>query len=185
MPYHGGRAITLEGFEQIPDDPEGYRIELSRGLVVREPPPGAGHGDVCSRLVIALGGYVRANGLGRTVIEAGFLLSTDPPTVRQPDIAFVRASRVPADRPPAYWPFAPDLAIEVVSPSNTLSELQQKVIDYFEAGTVEVWLIDPHTRAATIYHGLSDIAVLREPERLDGGSIVSGFSMPLSEIFAW
>jgi Uma2 family endonuclease len=176
--------LSVEEYEQLRDEP-GYRTELSRGLLVREPQPGAIHGEVTGRIYFALDSFVRERGLGRVTNQTGFLLATLPRTVRGPDVAFVRRDRVPTEPPKSFWPFAPDLAIEVASPSNSLSDLQEKVIEYFEAGTEQVWIIEPRTRTVTIYRSLSDITLLRETETIDGGDLLPGFSVRIAGLFEW
>jgi Uma2 family endonuclease len=176
--------MTLEEYEQLKDEP-GYRSEVSRGLVVREPQPGARHGEVTSRVHIALSAFVRAHGLGKVTNQTGFQLASKPLTVRGPDVGFVRSARVPAEPPTGFWPGAPDLAVEVVSPANSLADLQEKVIEYFEAGAAMVWVIEPRTRSVMVYHSLTDIAVLREHETLDGGDLLPGFSIPIAQLFEW
>ena len=182
---HGRRPpLTVDEYERLRDEP-GYRSELSRGQLVREPQPGALHGEVTSRLHIALDAFVREYDLGRVTNQTGFRLASIPHTVRGPDVAFVRRERVPAQPPASFWPFAPDLAVEVASPSNSLSDLQQKVIEYFDAGTSEVWVIDPRTRTVTVYRSLTDIALLREDDTLESSQVIPRFSLPIARLFEW
>src|SRR6476659_7411489 len=109
----GASRISLEEYERTADEP-GDRTELHRGLLIKEPQPGALHGEVTGRLYTALDAFVRARQLGKTTCQTGFRLFSDPPTVRGPDVAFVRRARVPAEPPSSFWPFGPDLAVEVV-----------------------------------------------------------------------
>ena len=102
-------------------------------------------GRVAGNVFAELRAYVSAHDLGSVETECGFRLSEDEPTVRGPDVAFIARDRLPAQIPGGFWPFAPDLAIEVASPSNSLSDLQQKVLEYFDAGSRMVWVIDPQT----------------------------------------
>ena len=176
--------ISAEEYERLPDEP-GYRTELSRGMVVREPQPGAIHGRVTNRLAHALTSFVIGHDLGEITNQTGFLIMRNPDCVRGPDVAFIRRERVPADPPRSFWPLAPDLAIEVASPGNTLAELQQKVIEYFEAGTQEVWVIEPKTRTAMIYHSMNDISVLGANDSLTGGDLLPGFSIAMEELLQW
>jgi Uma2 family endonuclease len=117
--------ISLEQYERLRDVP-GYRSELARGWLVRELQPGAVHGEVTGRLFVALDAFVRSNELGKVINQTGFLLSIPPPTARGPDVAFVRRERVPAEPPAGFWPGAPDLAVEVASPANSIADLQEK-----------------------------------------------------------
>ena len=87
--------LTLEEYERMPDE-DGYSLELAAGRLVREPRPGARHGVIVGDLFRVLDSFVRKRGLGRVLIEAGFLLAEDPPTVRGPDVAFISVERLPA-----------------------------------------------------------------------------------------
>ncbi|HUP89962.1 MAG TPA: Uma2 family endonuclease [Longimicrobiales bacterium] len=174
-------TYTLAQYAQLDDD-DGYWSELSRGYLVREPQPGALHSDVVMELGVSLRAYVRKNDLGRIVVEGGFRLSIDPPTVRGPDIAFISKARLPDVVPVSWWPFAPDLAIEVVSPGRSLSTLQEKILEYFDAGTRAVWVIDLRTRSVTSYASLSDISIIRAPATLTGGELLPGFSLQLDAL---
>ncbi|MGH7482128.1 MAG: Uma2 family endonuclease, partial [Longimicrobiales bacterium] len=116
--------------------------------------------------------------------ETGFVLRQDPPTVRAPDAAFVATARIP---PPAgqlgFAALAPDLVVEIVSPSNWASELQARVLDYLEAGTRLVWVIDPASRTATVYRSRTDIEILSDDAALDGADVLPGLRLPLVELF--
>jgi Uma2 family endonuclease len=176
------KTLTLQEFENLPDD-DGYRPELSRGLLVREPQPGARHGRTTGKMHLALSAYVSRENLGSVEIECGFLLSTDPPTVRGPDLSFISRERLPASLPVGFWPFAPDLAVEVLSPGNTKRELEQKVQDYFDGGTRLVWVVDPRTRTATVYRPRAEIRIVGEHESLSGDDVLPGLVLPLNSIF--
>lgn len=184
MSPKGSGVLSVEEYRQLKDPPE-YRTELSRGLLVREPQPGALHGEVTNRVFRAVDTFVRAHQLGMVTNQTGFELKVIPRTVRGPDVAFVRQERVPAVPPDGFWPLAPDLAIEVASPSNSLSDLQEKVIEYFEAGTTCVWVIEPRTRSVTVYRSVSDIVLLRDSDILRGDPLLSGFSIATAQLFEW
>ena len=175
-------VFSIEQYERLPDEP-GYRVELSRGLLVREPQPGALHGEVTGRLYIALHAYVSKHDLGLVTNQTGFELSAIPRTVRGPDVAFIRRNRLPANIPIGFWQLAPDLAVEVASPANSLADLQEKTIEYFEAGCSLVWIVEPRTRTVTVYRSLSDIALLRESDLLEGGDLIPGFTLTVATIF--
>jgi Uma2 family endonuclease len=116
--------LSIEAFERLPDD--GWRRDLVRGQVVREPPAGFQHGRVAAQIAAILDAFVREHGLGVVVgAETGFILYDEPPTVRAPDLAFVAEGRL-ASEPVGFAPLAPDLAVEIVSPSNTSSEIQRE-----------------------------------------------------------
>lgn len=173
---------TIEEFQRLPDD--GTRLELVRGRVVREPPTGFEHGDLGLGIATHLRAFVKEHGLGTVVgPDTGFILAERPPTVRAPDAAFVRAEKLEGGRPRGFAPFAPDLAVEVVSPSNTLAEIQEKVLDYLDAGTALVWVVEPRGLRVTTYRSRSDIRILGPEDRLDAADVVPGFRIGITELF--
>lgn len=177
-------GMTAEHLWGLPDD--GYRYELIHGTLVREPPTGFTHADVASELLSRLRVYARTHGLGSAVgTDAGFILMRSPDTVLAPDIAFVSQSRLEAvGGIEGYWPCAPDLAVEIMSPSNPALELERKAALYLEAGTRLVWLINPKRRSAIVHApGVHAIRIALDGS-LQGGDVVPGFSCPLSDLFA-
>lgn len=177
-----GTLLTIEEFERLPDDDT--RCELVRGRVVREPPAGFEHGRLANRILYLLTRFVEEHGGGEILAsETGFVLFDDPPTVRAPDAAFVAAGRVPSPAPAGFGRLAPDLAVEVISPSNTLAELHAKVTDYLDAGTRLVWALDPGTRTITVYRSRKEIRLLAGGDELDGEDVLPGFRVRSSKIF--
>lgn len=176
--------LTLDEFERLPEDE--WRTELVRGRVVREPPAGMDHGRLASRIALRVAAYVEGNDLGEVFIaETGFVLYEDPPTVRAPDVAFVAKARLPAPEDSMrFGHLAPDLAVEVVSPSNTAAEIIDKAVDYLEAGTRLVWVVEPSRRCITVYRSRDEIRLLQEGDDLEGHDVLPGFSVPVAEIFA-
>ena len=165
-----------------PDIPE--RAELVRGVLVVREPPGFTHGAIVVRVASLLNDYVRSHNLGLVVAgDAGFHLASDPDTVRGADVAFVRRDRLPDPPPVAFADFAPDLAVEVLSPSDRPGQTLGKVADWLSGGTRLVWVIDPMQRSARIYHEDGAELVIGERDALDGGSVIPGFSCPLDSIF--
>jgi Uma2 family endonuclease len=131
-----------------------------------------------------IGSYARERGLGIVVTETGFLLSVEPPTVRGPDLAFLARESLPQELPSeGFWRVAPDLAIEVVSPSNTAAEIRGKVLEYLACGSRLVWVVDPATRSASAYRSRRDIALLTVDDDLEGGDVLPGFRLPIAELF--
>ena len=176
-------TVTLEEYERMPED-GAWRDELVRGRVVREPRPGVPHSLVLDGLVRALAVRVPPH-RGRLLFEAGFLLSVEPPTVRGPDLAIVLAERLPLQRSrKGFWTIPPDLAIEVVSPSNAAGEMREKVMEYLDAGTRMVWVVDPRTRTIAVYRSRYDIRLLTVEDALDGADVLPELSIPVAEIFA-
>jgi Uma2 family endonuclease len=184
MPRYGNsseRRRSLEEFQQLHDD-DGYRTELSRGMLVREPPPGGRHGWLCADLFRTLDRFVTENKLGKVLIETGFRLAMDPPTVRGPDIAFIAAQRIPQGIPAGFWELAPDLAVEVVSPSDRWSQVQDKVFDYLDAGTRLVWVVEPAKKRVIVYGARGEVSVLGESDVVDGGDVLPGFSVRAGDL---
>jgi Uma2 family endonuclease len=178
---HNTGLLTIEEFERLPDD--GWRLELVRGQVVREPPSGFEHGEIAFHIGSILHAFVRENHLGRVVgTDTGFVLFDEPPTVRAPDVAFVREEQVAFDRK-GFAPLAPDLAVEVVSPSNTMSEIHEKILDYLGAGSRLVWVVDPVSRTVVIYRSRDEIRLITKDGEIDGGDVLSGFRLKVSELF--
>ena len=175
-------SMSLEEFGRMPEE-DAFRVELSRGRVVREPRPGAEHGVIVARIVRLLGTAADVGGTGVVVTETGFLLRTDPPTVRGPDAAFIE--RNPADPVPrGFWREPPTLAIEVVSPSNTAAEIHEKILEYLEAGTELVWVVDPGPRSVTVWRPPGDAHVYRDRDIVATVESLKGFSVRVAEIFA-
>jgi Uma2 family endonuclease len=177
------RLLTLEEFEKLPKEDE-YGLELSWGRLVREPPPGAEHSWLTGEILARLHGYAREHTLGLVVNNGGFVLSDDPPTVREPDVAFISAANMPKEGlPKGFWRLAPDLAVEVVSPSNTATEMLEKVLQYLETGCRIVWVVEPESRTIVDYHSRDEIRLLTVTDVLDGGGVLPGFSLPIADLF--
>ncbi|MBI4788080.1 MAG: Uma2 family endonuclease [Chloroflexi bacterium] len=163
-----------------------YRYELVKGELIQMTPAGARHGVVALKIGARLEAFVESKQLGVVcAAETGFVLAYDPDTVRAPDAAFISKARIPKEgMPEAYWPLAPDLAVEVVSPRDTASEVQTKVVEWINAGTRLVWVVDPKTQTVTVYHSLAEVRVLTVNDMLDGADVVPGFESAVKEIFA-
>jgi Uma2 family endonuclease len=176
--------MTAEELLSLPDD--GFRYELIEGELRQMSPAGHNHGRIAMRLAAPLAQYVEENGLGEVyAAETGFTLRTNPDTVRAPDIAFVKQERVDqVGESKGYWPGAPDLAVEVVSPNDKVGEVEDKVNEWLEAGTSLVWVISPKLHTVIVYRSLTDIIVLTEKDMLDGGEIIPGFQYPVAKLFA-
>ena len=149
------RAMTAEELLQLPDD--NWRYELIRGGLRRMAPAGWEHGVLAMRIGSRLDQFVTANRLGIVLAaETGFILERNPDTVRAPDAAFVRLDRIPArSLPKGYWSGAPDLAVEVISPSDSAQEVDEKVDTWLSGGASEVWTIDPVSRAVVLHGRMS------------------------------
>lgn len=149
-------------------------------------PEGNKHGRIAGNITASVGPHVVANKLGRVyVADTGFLISVDPDTVRAPDVAFVSQKRLDeVGDVDGYWPGAPDLVVEVISPGDTYNEVDEKVLEWLEAGALMVVVVNPRKRVVKVYRSFTDIIVLNEHDTLDGGDVVPGWSMPVTEVFA-
>jgi Uma2 family endonuclease len=164
---------------------DGFRYELVKGELRKMSPAGSEHGAIIVNITLLLGQYVKANSLGVCFgAETGFKIASDPDTVRAPDVAFVRRERIPESGiTKKFWPGAPDLAVEVLSPGDSLEEVEEKVEDWLSAGTRAVWVVSPKRRGVTVYRSMTDVTRLSEADELDGGDVVQGFRCKVSEIF--
>ncbi len=160
-------SLTLEQFLALPEREDGTHYELSNGELVTLPPPGYRHGALVMQVGVILKSALQKEEYIVTGGDVGFLLDPNPETatVRGADIAVNRRSDVGEDLPVGWYPGAPLLAVEVVSPSNTASDLHLKVRQYFEAGALEVWLVYPDTRTIYLYSaGRRDPQVFAESD---------------------
>ena len=178
------RLVTAEELFRLPND--GLRYELVNGELREMTPTGFGHGVIVVNVTLPLAQHVKTRGLGVVCgAETGFRIGSNPDTVRAPDVAFVGRDRLPPSGLPAgYWQGAPDLAVEVLSPSDTVFEVDAKVTAWLEAGTRAVWVVNPQRRVVTIHRAGEAPRTLSEGETLTGDDVVAGFQMPVAEIFA-
>ena len=176
-------VTTVEEFLRLPL-PD-VKAELVRGEVRVTPPPGAPHGVAGTNLLFFLLKHAEATGSGRAFGgNFGYELVRFPHTVRVPDLSFVRAERLPSGGVgPGVLKIAPDLAVEVLSPSEAASMLEEKVDDYTLAGTPLIWVVDPVRRTVVVIAKDAPTQRLREGDTLDGGDVLPGFECPVSEIF--
>lgn len=179
------KQTTAEELLRMPDD--GSRYELLKGELRKTPPAGGEHGAVATDIGTSLNNHVKANGLGRVfTAETGFIISYDPDTVRAPDAAFVKRERAErAGRVTGYWPGAPDLAVELVSPNDTYAQVTEKALAWIEAGTLMVLVLDPGEawRTVTVYRSTEDIRILSESDTIDGADVVPGWKLPIAKLF--
>jgi Uma2 family endonuclease len=177
-------SATLErSVDNVVDD-ELY--EIIDGQRVRTPAMGVFAVWLASRLGRFLGNFADDN-VGRVIMEALFHLPAPINRARRPDVAFVSYERWAKDRPmPAtdnVWDVVPNLATEVVSPTDSVEELEQKIAEYFRAGVQLVWVVHPTRSKVHVYQSPTQITVLSKAEVLDGGTVVPGFKLALGELF--
>ena len=165
--------------------PDDRPCELVAGSLVCEPPPGQEHGWIAATLLGHLFAHVQRHGGGRVyTAETGFVLSRNPDCVRCPDAAFVADRRLsPAARSTLYFEGAPDLAVEVLSPSNTKAYTDEKVRDYLRAGSRLVWVIDPRAEWITVHRPSHAPRTVPRGGLLDADPVLPGFRLPLASLF--
>ena len=176
------QILTAEQLFQMPDD--GFRYELVKGELKKMTPAGFKHGAIVAGFTALLTRHVKDNDLGVVSgAETGFKIGSNPDTV--PDIGFVRRERIsPAGLPDTFWPGAPDLAVEILSPNDTVYEVEEKVADWLLAGVRSVWILNPKQRTIHIHRPNAELQTLVENDTLDGQDVVPLFRCRVAEIFA-
>ncbi len=176
-------TITAEQLLAMPND--GNRYELIEGELHMMSPAGNVHGETAANITALLWNHVRQHRLGKVfAAETGFLLSRDPDTVRAPDVAFVASESLPNNATESsYLPLAPNLAVEVVSPGDSSTQVEQKARMWLDMGTALVLVVDPATRTVRVYRTQDSIAVLTCPDRLDASDVVAGWQPTVGEFF--
>lgn len=178
------QLMTADQLLRLPRN--GQRHELVNGELRTMPPAGFEHGDLTVVSAVALATFVRAHNLGRVVAgEPGFLLTRNPDTVRAPDVGFVSRERlVGVGRVRGYWPGAPDLAIEVISPNDLYTEVEEKIATWLAHGTRLVFVVNPRQQSVTVYRPGQPARRLGPDDILDGEDVVPGWKLPLRELFS-
>jgi Uma2 family endonuclease len=176
-------ALPVTADDLLHLDLPGKRTELVRGRLLVSEPPGYWHGRVTADLFVAVANFAKAHNLGRVLAsETGFKLRHDPDTVRAADVSFVARDRLPDPPPLGYAEMAPDLAVEVLSPSDRPGRVLAKVGDWLEAGSRLVWVVDPLRREARVYRADGSESLVMHDGVLDGEGVLPGFSCPLASI---
>jgi Uma2 family endonuclease len=182
--HRPGQPWTIADLEALGGSEHHY--ELVRGDLMIASPASPQQGRYASRLIHALVDFVDEHDSGEVyTAEPGFVLKPEPEAiVRAPDVAFVRKDRIPPpDEQTGFWPVAPDLVIEIVSPSDSADEIQAKVQDYLDAGTRLIWVVYPATKTVTEYRKRGALRQLDIDDVLKGSSVLPGFSYPLKQLF--
>ncbi len=170
-------AIT----EELILDPE-KEYEIVDGQPEEKIMGGARHGGVGVRLIIRLGTHIEINRLGG--VYGPDTLFRIGKNNRMPDVAFVSAARLPEEgEPEGIWELAPDLAVEIISPSDLWEKVISKIEEYFAAGVRQVWLISPTYRTLTVYHSPTQVTILSDNDELTSNDIVPGFRLKIAELF--
>lgn len=176
------KLMTAEDLLAMPKDDLFH--ELVRGELITMAPAGVQHGDIGGEIYTPLRTYARSRDLGLVLgPDTGYTLARNPDTVRSPDVSFISKSRVPHPLPQGFFPGAPDLAVEVLSPRDTVEEMEEKVDEYLMAGAKLVWVVNPRRQTISVYRKDGTITILRREDSLDGEGVVPGFSLSLAEVF--
>lgn len=179
-----GRPWTADDLLALADDKR-YRYELVQGELRRMSPTSPRHGRYEVRLIVAISKYLEANPIGEVFPgDAGFQLQADPLTIRAPDVAFVAQQQIPSGLTAGFWPLAPDLVVEIISPSESASEIAEKVSDYLRAGVQLLWLVYPDQKEVQEYRPQQPFHIYDHNGQLDGHEVLPGFQYALSNLFA-
>jgi Uma2 family endonuclease len=165
--------------------PEGH-WELIDGELVEVPAARPKHGRIGGAFVVHVGAYAFSQNLGYVYLsETGFVIAEDPPTLRMPDVSFIRRERLPEERDPeGFFRIPPDLVVEVISPSDRMADVLTKVSMWLEFGVRLVWLVAPESETVTVFRPDREPRTLSGDESLDGEDVLPGFNLPLRQVFA-
>ncbi len=181
-------ATTAEIVSPALESAEPGLYEVVGGQIVEKPAMSVLASVVATVLVRWMAAYVDEQQLGRVASETLFLLDPELGLKRRPDLAFVSAERWPLDRviqEAEAWDIVPDLAVEVISPTNGAAQMAAKIDEYFRAGVRQVWVVYPGTRKIYLYDTPTSARILQEGDDLDGGSVLAGFRLTVNKLFPW
>ena len=166
-------------------DAQGVRGELIRGALIKMTPAGHRHGRIALNLGAELRNFVKPRKLGTVVgSDSGVRLERDPDTVREPDVAFFSAAKIPLDADvPGYAEVVPDLVAEIVSPSDSRTTVNDKALMWLRYGARLVWVVHPDARVVDVHREGHPVTALGVHDALDGLDALPGFSCPVREIF--
>ena len=164
---------------------KGFRGELIRGVLAETVSTGVEHGKIAAKFTIKVGIFVEPRKLGTIVTsDSGVLIGRNPDIVREPDMAFTSAERMPlGERIRGYSEVPPDLVVEIVSPGDTVRALFDKSQMWLRHGVTLVWVADPDTRTIDVYRADAPAVTLEEDYTLDGAPVLPGFTLPVREVF--
>jgi Uma2 family endonuclease len=174
--------LTLEQFASLPA--EGVRHEIDAGKLITLPPVKSLHSRIARSVFIAVQACLDDVGLSEAFSEAGYILSEDPLTIRQPDVSVLSKDRIAATDADSYFQGAPDLAVEIVSPSDSAQDLEIKIEQYLQAGARQVWVLYPKTKNIHVFSSGRSPRILDENQTLEGGDLLPGFSVRVASLFA-
>ena len=164
---------------------QGVRGELIRGVLCETMPAGVNHGQIVMELGGEIRAFIKPRRLGRVVgSDAGVLIERDPDTVREPDIAYFSAERIPLDRQvTGYAEVTPDLVVEVRSPNDSRQAVYDKAEMWLRHGVRLAWAVYPERRTVEAHHVDQGVVAYQEDDELDGMDVLPGFRCAVSELF--
>jgi Uma2 family endonuclease len=174
--------VTLEEFARLPKD--GASHEINAGELLTLPPPKSLHALVALTILEFLQQHMKKQGTGRVIPEAGYILSRNPLTIRQPDVSVISLERIRATDPDSYFEGAPELAVEVVSSSDSAEDLDVKTKQYLQSGAQQVWILYPRTQTVHIFSRGVATFIRDQDQTLEGGNLLPGFTVPVASLFA-
>jgi Uma2 family endonuclease len=158
--------------------------ELIDGRIVRMNPIGRSHAFVATNLSMALNQFVRQHKLGEVLVgEIGIFVRRKPDRIRAADIVFVSTERLAQTTASGYLKIAPELVVEIISPSDRWQTVRDKLEEYFAVGVHRVWIVEPETRAVLVYRSVTETSRLGERDVISGEGALEGFCLPVSELF--
>ncbi len=176
-PYPG-MPITEDALMRLPRD--GRKWEMEDGRLTAQPTR-FGHDEIGFNIILLIGPYTRGHGVGPTG-QDGFRMANG--NVRAPDVSFTRTERIPGGRPGSgFGSVAPDLCVEIISPSERPTDIEEKLRDYFDSGASLVWHVFPETQSVTVWTSPTEAQTLGADGLLDTGGILPGFSCRVADIF--
>jgi Uma2 family endonuclease len=174
--------MTAQELLELPSD--GMRHELIKGELTTMTPSGSQHGETTAWIGRILATYIAENALGRSFgAETGFVIERDLDTVRAPDFAFIAKGRIKSHMPEGFFPGAPDLAVEVLSPNDRVMEVEDKIQQWLDADCRCVWVVNPVRRTITVHQKNAQPRVLRASDEVQSPEIIHGFCAKVSELF--
>jgi Uma2 family endonuclease len=178
-------ANTVTADDVLAMGAKGRFLEVIEGEARAVLPANIRHGDIASQIGMILRQYVSPRKLGRVIIEGGYILARNPDTMLAPDVSFLRQSRIPAGGlPEKFFDGFPDLAVEIISPTNPRAELKRKMKTYLDHGTELAWLVDPNMMTVDIYRPKRAARRVKRSDQITGDQTIAGFSVVVSEFFA-
>ncbi len=183
-PENGDSEILTA--EQLFESGIAGRTELIEGKLIRMAPTGYAHGIVEMKLSKKLGRFVEEHDLGQVMTgEVGIFIRRNPDTIRAADVIFISKKRFEQLKSVTYLDVAPEIVVEIISPTDLLQEVTGKIDDYFSIGIDRVWIVDPIHGHATVFRSPTKAIRFADDEELEDQSILPGFKLKLSELFSF